>query len=386
MKTNISRILFIAVFFLILLYPIYGSLADNLVSLSGVSEEVSMQEFNLQNIMDGSFQSSLNTWVENNFSGRSMLIKLRSQLRYSLLSESPNSNVLVGKDKYLFETAYIEHELSISTVDEAEMDSTISKLEKLQLLLNEHGKELYLFISPSKAYFCKDKIPDYYFALAGDRENDYILFTRKLADSDIRFFDAHEFIENYDGQELKAPRFYSTGIHWSSSWGYSAAKAFAEYISENSKWELSTLELTETQSDEPYWPDADLYDSLNLLADPVGIQYYSASLSIIEEKDRPNVFLRGGSFMGQSLNGLIYAGVFNKNMHLENNYYFTDVYSSTGALSSYTAYAEVEVLREYISESDILILEVNENNVGGLAFGFVDFLLENPDYLAGPES
>ena len=385
MKNRTLTLLFIAVFFLILCYPLYGSLLDKAFTLSGVTDAVELEQMNLQSVMDGSFQSSLNTWIENHFPGRTFLIKLRSQLRYMLLNESPNSNVWAGKDKYLFETAYIEHELSICTVDESEMDETISKLERLQALMKEEGKELYLFITPSKAYFCKDKIPPFFFALEVDRKNDYQVFTEKLAESDLLYFDCHSFVEHYNGPTLYAPIFYATGIHWSSSYGYSAAKAFSEYISENGKWDLSRLELTETETEEPYWPDADLYQSLNLMTKPAGIQYYSAELSITEEKDHPNVFLRGGSFMGQSLNGLIKAGVFGKNVHFENNYYFTENYSQLGSLSSYTAYDEVENLREYMSETDILILEVNEDNIGNLAFGFVDYLLENPDYLKYPE-
>ena len=89
--------------------------------------------------------------------------------------------------------------------------------------------------------------------------------------------------------------------------------------------------------------------------------------------------------MGQSLSGLISAGVFEKNIHFENNFYFTNQYSETSTLPSYTAYDEMEILREYISESNILILEVNEDNIGGLAFELVDYLLENPDYLKYPE-
>ena len=385
MKEQRTRLLFIVIFFLILCYPLYGYLFDSAFTLSGVTAEAELIDVNLQSVMDGSFQSSLNTWIENHFPGRGMLIKLRSQLRYTFLNESANSNVVVGKDKYLFETAYIEHELSIRTVEENQMNDTISKLEQLQDLLNEEGKELYLFITPSKAYFCKDKIPYYYFSLAGDTRNDYQVFTEKLSDSDLLYFDGHAYIEQYDGPDLMAPVFYSTGIHWSFPWGYSAAKAFSEFITENSKWNLSTLELTVTETDEPNWPDADLYQSLNLLVKPLGIQYYTAKLSIIEEKDRPNVFMRGGSFMGQSLSGLISAGVFEKNIHFENNFYFTNQYSETSTLPSYTAYDEMEILREYISESNILILEVNEDNIGGLAFELVDYLLENPDYLKYPE-
>ena len=111
--------------------------------------------------------------------------------------------------------------------------------------------------------------------------------------------------------------FYSTGIHWSHSYGNVAAKAFSEYINTKSRWELSAISIDEYKVDEPLWPDADLYQTLNLFSEPKDVQYYATKLSIVEQRDRPNVFIRGGSFMGQSLNSLISVGMFNKNIHLE---------------------------------------------------------------------
>lgn len=372
-------------FVLILCYPLFGLLFDTTFALSGVTAESEIIDADYKTVMDGSYQLSLNNWIENHFPGRNLLIKLRSQIRYTLLKESPNTNVVIGKENYLFEPQYIDFELSIYTTDEEQIDSTISKLEQLQNIMDKEGKELYVFVTPSKAYFCKDKIPEKYMRLAMNRNNDYQTLIEKLALSKLSYFDSHAYIEEYSGPAIEAPVFYPTGIHWSWPWGASSAKAFSEYISEHSKWTLSTLELTEKESNEPIWPDSDLYQSLNLLIKPIGIQYYSAGLTVIEEKDRPNVFFRGGSFMGQSLSNLIYAGVFDKNIHFENNYYFTDYYSKQGVLSSYTSYNEMDILKEYVSESDILIIEVNEANIGGLGFGFVDFLLDNPDYLKYPE-
>lgn len=381
LKERASMLLFIVAAFLMLCYPYYGFVLDNAIELSGVTASVELEDVSIQSVMDGSFQSGLNTWIENHFPGRNLLIKLRSQMLYSLFNESPNSNVYIGKDKYLFEIGYITDELGLTVVDESRMDAEIQQLEELQALLQEKGKELYLFITPSKAHFCKDKIPSFYLELEKEGNNNYQRFVEKLSKSNLLYFDAHQYIEQYDGPELKAPVFYPTGTHWSSSYGYSAAKAFSEFISAKGKWNLSTLELTEIESDEPYWPDADLYQSLNLIAKPDEIQYYHAELTVLERKDRPDVFLRGCSFMGQSLNGLIQAGVFSKDAHFENSYCFTDNYSQLHTFSSYTAYDELEELKDYLSASDIIILEVNEVNTGRVGFGIVDYLLDYPEYL-----
>lgn len=86
--------------------------------------------------------------------------------------------------------------------------------------------------------------------------------------------------------------------------------------------------------------------------------------------------MRGGSFMGQSLSGLIKSDVFNEDFYLENSYYFEDKFSKTGTISSYTAYDEIEIA-ERINQSDIIILEINEAAIDYMSFGFIDYLFEN---------
>lgn len=385
-KKKESTIIFIALFFLLLCYPVWGGIVGKSVTLSGVVVSENVQKATIENVMKGTYQTSLNTWVENNFPGRNLLIKLRSQFMYTCLNETPNKNVVIGKDKYLFEPVYIYSELGIRRVaDEQYFVELIDKLEKLQSVLSEDGKELYIFITPSKAYFCGDKIPEYFYDMEINNENNYELFSKYIAGSSLKYFDAHVFIQNYSGEQLNAPVYYPTGIHWSSSWGMSAAKAFSEYISENSKWQLSESTLTEAKVLSPEWPDTDLYQSLNLIVAPTNIPYYSAELSVIEEHDKPNVFLRGGSFMGQSLNGLVRAGIFSEDVHFENNYYFTDNYSSQKTLSAFDAYDEMDDLPMLLSKSDIIILEVNEANIDNMSWGFVELLLEHPEYLKYPE-
>ncbi len=84
--------------------------------------------------------------------------------------------------------------------------------------------------------------------------------------------------------------------------------------------------------------------------------------------------------MGQSLNSLIYSGVFGNNVHFENGYFFTDTYTSSGNLSGIDAYDEMD-LDNLLGESDILILEINEAAMGHPCWNFVEYLIQHPEYL-----
>jgi hypothetical protein len=54
-------------------------------------------------------------------------------------------------------------------------------------------------------------------------------------------------------------------------------------------------------------------------------------------------------------------------------------------LSSFTAYDEAKELPQLVAQSDIFVLEVNEEKVTNMSFGFIDLLLEHPEWLVYPE-
>lgn len=379
---NVGSVIFILIFFGVIgIYPIIGKRLDKKILLSGVTTEVSLPKMNLANLWNGSFQHDLNTYYENYFNGRNLLIKIRGQLLYSLFHESPNSNSIVGKNSNIFGTEYVSQYLPlISPQDTTFYENLIEKLEQLQDLLNEYQKELYIFITPSKAHMLADQLPWRYKILKKDVETDADLLKEALQSSQLNYFDSYDYIIHCN-DKVSAPYFYTTGTHWSHSWGQRAAAAFSEYIGQtSSRWDLSEVTVTEKKNKNAIiWPDADIYSSMNLIAEPRE-QYYESELKITKLRDTPNVFLRGGSFMGQSLSSLVSAGMFGFDTHYENNYYFTDQYSHQVTLDSYTAYDEVD-MDTLVGRADIIILEVNEANAGNMCFGFIDYVLEHPEYL-----
>ncbi|WP_155994817.1 hypothetical protein [Butyrivibrio sp. WCE2006] len=383
-KKNSNRSsLFVYCFILILLFPFIGVFPDHFISLGGVTQDTSVESPTMESVLEGTTQSEVNNYIENHFWGRKTLIKLRSQLLYSLFNESPNSNVLIEKDKYLFEPEYIYRELNIYPVsDEAYYDELMEKLNRIDKLCLENNKEMYIFITPSKAYFCKDKISSEYHLMENGGENDYSRFVRYLSNSNLKYFDSHKYIDEHI-DEIDAPVFYSTGIHWSQPWGNRCAIEFKKYIEENSKWDLSeaTQQIEKCKKNKPVAPDTDLYDSLNLIVPAMNDTFFKSNLTVTEEKDVPSVFLRGGSFMGQSLSALENNGIFNTVAHYENNYIYLNNGAEARTFSAFDAYDEFDDMGEYLSKSDILILEVNEAHVSRMSFGFIDYLLENPQLL-----
>lgn len=376
---------FVVLFMMTLLFPLYGWCLESNITLNGVTDNSKVIEANINNIKDGTYQSYLNDKWENSFFGKKILLKIRNQLLYSLCKVSPNSNVVIGKEGYLYEPSYILFEIqTYPPSSETYFTSLGENLSQLQRILNDNGKELYVFITPSKAHFYKEYIPDRYSIVSNEEAYTYTNYSRfleTLNDYKIQYYDSVKFIEeNIHSNLLKSPLFYKSGIHWAHGWGESAAAQFLDYMNSCSKYDLSSISIKEFETDEAVSPSTDLYMSLNLLLDPKE-QWYSTECAIEKiGNDKPNIFLRGGSFMGQSLYALIQSGVFGKDVQLENNYYFTDQYQFSHTLSSFTSYEEMD-LDTLLGQSDILVLEVNEAFIHTMSWGFIDYLLENPQYL-----
>lgn len=381
----IGKYWFITLFAVTLLIPVYGSKLDEGITLSGVTAASEPVGMSIETLSNGTYQTFLNDAWENGFPGKKFLLRVRNQFLYSIFKVSPNSNVVIGKDNYLYEPAYILYETQISPPSSEEYFDTLgSNLAQLQELLEENGKELYIFITPSKAHFYREFIPTRFELLSDEDSYSYTNYSKlleTLEKNSLNFYDSVSFIErNLDSGILESPLFYKSGIHWSHPWANSAAAEFLDYMNSCSKYDLSSVSVSESISDVPIDPDTDLYSSLNLIAEAEE-KWYSADCSIERPgNDRPNIFLRGGSFMGQSLIALVRAGVFERDVHFENNYYFTDQYSALSTLSSFKAYDEMDLDR-LLGQSDILVLEVNEGAIQTMSWGFIDYLLEHPEYL-----
>ncbi len=386
MISNIKNILnkywFIGLFFIFCCYPVYGVMFEGTDELSGMVATEEEIVCNVDSIMDGSYQTYCNNYVDNHFYGRKMLIHIRNQILYTVCKKSPNENVVIGKEGYLYEPLYINRELQIYAPASEEYFAQLGdKLELLQEQLNNNGKELYIFITPSKAHICKEEIP-LGFQLLSNEQNyettEHKELVNMLEERGLYFFDSVEYIEqNLD--KFEAPVFYKSGIHWSYVWGESATAEFLNYINEKSKWNMDTLVVEEKKSETPIAPDTDLYDSLNLFSQPQE-EWYRTEITVLETgSDKPNVFIRGCSFIGQSLNVLIKQGIFDKDVHFENYYYYADDYTQTATLSNSQAYDEFDMDR-YMGQTDIVILEVNDAGISGMGMGLIEYLLEHPEY------
>ena len=373
-------------FLCICLIPIFAWSFDGLFPLKGVSTlAVIPEEVKAESLITGEYQECIEEYLTENFPGRNILIHIRNQILYSLFRTSPNTRVIMTADGVLYEPNYIKYLLKLyKPIKQNDIDGLIQKLTDLKALANQNGKQMYVLITPSKARYMK--IPAFYrmmyeYISWKETDNNHTAFLKAVASSDLDVYDSTVFINQLE-RDYSGPMFYKSGIHWSRVLGNIVYADFLNWLEEKSGYDFPRFSISWEPVDAPLSPDADLLESLNVFIGDYE-QYYKPIVTVKEKggENKPSVFVRGGSFLGQGFNMLTSNGAFEHFVDFQNNYYFKDNYSHTYTISSRPAYDEIEDFQLMLMDKDIIILEVNESNYSNMSFGLIDYLLEHPDYL-----
>lgn len=369
-------------FIIIMLMPPILQNFSSLFSLSGVTEAALLPDFSLKGIMDGSLQESVNTYYSQNLPGRDLMIKVRNQVIFSLFSKSPNSNIVIGKDDVLFEKEYIlKYEKYYPPVTREFTEELCENLTSIQEILESRGKEMYIFITPTKVRYYEDYVPDIYVQSNRfpDEEGNYEQFTETLKQYNLHVYDSIPYI-NQLTETADYPLFHRTGTHWSQVLSSKVTADFIHYLNEHSRYSFSEISITYHPVPEPLYPDADIFNSLNLLISPYDNNYLQADWQFQPmEEERPNLLCRGGSFMGQTLVPLINLGYFNKDTYIENT---SVTHCPFNQFTSFSDYSEIDLEHEF-DQADIIIFEVNEAHIPVMSFSMIDYLMEHPEILIG---
>lgn len=371
----------------VLILPLLLRNVNNRFGLTGVSSQTEFPELSKQGIMDGSVQENINTYFSENLPGRDLMIKVRNQLIFSLYAKSPNENIVIGKNNNLFEKEYVlKYEKVYPPATEEYVRDLCDKLTTIQDKLHKNGKELYLFITPTKVRYYEEDVPDIYRIAVnfGNQTGNYEILTSALKDYDFKVYDSIPFINGYAKTKAgeNMPLYYKTGSHWTWVVGAEVASDFTRFLSENSKFSFPDTRVDYFPVEAPIHPDSDIFLTFNIFTKPYD-SYYTANMAVedsplaLDPSDKPNLFCRGGSFMGQTLTFLINNQMFNKDTYVENTLVCRERFSQS---NSFSDYAELN-LKEELKQADIVILEVNEAHIPTMSFGLIDYLAENPQLL-----
>ena len=362
----------ILIFFIITALGALFQIVGQEHELHGVSDETSLS-VSKRGLWDGSSQSGAETWINQELTLRTWMIPIRNQIMYSVFHTSTNDAVILGKNNNLFEERYLTAETQITPpVSDSDMDILADKIRTLNLKLEEKGKSLFVFITPSKAHIYSEDIPGLYLELAPDikEESSYSKLVQRLKTDGIAYFDSVPFVLELK-ERASYPVYTKTGVHWSRVAALEAAQQLMDAMEEQLEINLPEISVDYEPTPEAIEPDRDLEELLNIWKGQ-DLTFYAPVINVTESgKDSIGLLARGGSFMQTSVFALTGQGYFDSYFYMENTLLVDD-----GEISNFSEYEELDLTAE-LEQADIVLLEVNEEAVDRMGFGFIEYMLDN---------
>lgn len=333
------------------------------MTLNGVTQRVEFPKLSYHSFISGEYQKKFEMWFNQNFGLREYYVKINNQIYYSLFNQTPpNSQVMIGKEKQLFEKAYINEYLNIiQPITPELLEKKVIELKKLQDLLQLRGKPFLLFITPSKTAIYPEYIPDQLKVLQTNKPRNYDTIIPLLNKYGVNYVDGHKITIAHKNSG-KYPMFPQGGTHWNLLASYYSSKAVLDKLEQITQKKFISLESSSVTETIPTGFDRDLANLINVWNTP--LEYKTVVPKLVDNRTGnefiPNILMEGGSFSFQFVDILHQVNAFKQ---LDFYYYYHTYYQ-------YKEGSEARILGDFnevdwkdVMNHDVFIIEMNEQNI-----------------------
>ena len=329
--------------------------------------------------IDESFQESSEKYLNQEFGFRNWFVKLHNQIEFSLFDATNAHSVVIGKDNYLYEENYIKAYYGRDFIGDSAMQAKVDRIKFLQDTLGSLNKELLVVVTPGKATFYPEYIPDH---LKSEKSNtNYEAFIQLAKEDQLQLIDFNAwFVDQKEKSDY--PLYPKTGIHWSRYAMNLVIDSLLSYVEVKRNIDLPDVNIGQIQiSKNLIDPDRDIEDGMNLLFDIRNQPMANADISYNETgKVKPKAIVISDSFFW----GLYGKGILK---HAFNNgefwFYNREIHTPDGEGPGMVS--EVDYFSK-IMKTDIIILMTTDANLPKFPWGFDEsatYALNNLDeYLA----
>lgn len=377
MSTNGMKV-FVGTVFILILLPMVNTLLikKDVAPLYGVSSEYTRPEFSLSSFQDGSYQKQYEAFCSRGFRGYNFTMRALNEMRFRLFDEA--GNIVVCKDGSVIFEQYIDEYLGLSGTHYCSpeyLDRLAEQLSRISTLAESTGKELVVVVTPSKADFISEQIPDKYYymnSVYAQEQRGSRQLVERMEEAGITYIDSVALLQSRDGE---FPVFTETGIHWTRDAALQVIAALADCLKDRG-YSLKQIEVTGREvSAIPQRGSLNNDDDLWLLMNLFSRKETTYIYPIEEEQiplhyDMPAVFLQGGSYTFTLLEILADHDVIR-----DLNFLFYDIalYDYNEDRKDIAGLTDAAIF-EKVRDSDIILLEVNEECVYNMGSGFLPVL------------
>ncbi len=317
----------------------------------------------LGKFLDGSFQKDYETWVNDHNPLKSMFTNFNNQFYYSLFSKSlmADSSIVIGKKGYLYEKDYIIQYVNANKIPftQEKTEKWAANLQELADFFTHRGQQFIYVITPSKAAYYPEYIPNEYTKVVTNARPGYFLKIEALKKIHVPYFDASEYILSKKEKSYGNLLFIRGGTHWTMLGAAFTTKKILALISQQTKKLLPPLSFSYTLSTNPHGVDMDLLYLCKLLFPPRHYAVPHVSFKALENPVPLKVAIVGGSFTNFFVKLFIEANYFSQIDH----YYYLILNHYRHSKEGITLLPMIRndpASYQAILEADIVILEENE--------------------------
>ena len=174
----------------------------------------------------GKYQIKKDKYFHDVFGLRSIFIRIRNQIDFSLFQQVHADDFVIGKNNDIFWGWYFNSYSGRDFIGSKALKEKLGILKAIQDSLAEHNKTLLIVIAPSKDNYFQEDLPDS--VRKGDSSN-YLISLNTLKMDGLNYIDFNSYFLSLKGKAL-APLFYKYASHWTSYGAYLAGDSIISKI------------------------------------------------------------------------------------------------------------------------------------------------------------
>ncbi|MBS1646060.1 MAG: hypothetical protein JST67_01830 [Bacteroidetes bacterium] len=312
----------------------------------------------------GTYQEQQEKYINETFGARSLFIRINNQIAFSLFKKAKANGVLIGKENYLYEEAYIKAYYGTDFVGEDSITHIMQRLKFIQDTLHKLNKNLILAFAAGKGTFYPEYFPENRKTKKGKTNHQtYIKLAKQLAIDHIDF-------NTYFAQQKnksKYPLYTQYGIHWSYYGSCIAADSLIRFMEKKRNIDMPNLFWNKVEICQPKDGEYDVADGMNILfkLKSFDMAWPEVQFQSDSGKIKPSVLVVSDSYYWGIFNFGI-SKVFDKSHFW---YYNRQIYPDS-YIKPLDA-SEVN-LQEEISKHDVFIIMATEATLPTFGWGFIE--------------
>jgi len=314
-----------------------------------------------------SFQEASEKYANENFGFRNSLLRMRNQIYFSVFDQSPIADYYIGKNKYLFQSNYIDAYYGNDFVGDSVLDRLTAGIQRLQDTLADHHITLLTIIAPSKAWYFPEYISKEMDLTPKDSNTNYGTFLRFAGDKKLNLMDFNASFLKQKGK-VDFPLYSRNGTHWSHQSATNSFDSILRKLDQLTGRQFPEMRwIGETENDS-HSGENDVVWTMNLFCDPEG----DSSLM------RPFVQFNKLNGYTPKVLGVTdsYYGVFEELGLLKNCFQSPDYWFGYEHKFPKEKYSkrleEKDLLKSEIESHEVVILLCTPHNIPKMGWGFIE--------------